>query len=310
MQIFLHISACLLLLFALRAQAGTGCEFSDNTSNDDCVEVGSWQLSLGVGAGVRTNPLADAEDIPLVLIPQLSYQGERFFIENLDIGFIVAESNNQQLNLLITPSYDQVFFHRWNAGNFFIGGPGQGTASSDDGEIVDDEDLPVIDQDLTSGGGKEPEFSQRSWRDLDDRHMAGLAGVEYNLTLNELELQFHYLQDVTKVHDGDEARIVLAKPWLSGKHRVLTSLGLSWQSQEVIQYYYGISEEEADSNNRYTATDGVSQIIRVDWNYKLTDSWDLRVLASVRHLPDAISASPLVNDNKVITAFVGGVYHF
>lgn len=305
MQIFLHISACVLLLFTLTVQAGTDCDPSD----DDCVEVGSWQFSIGVGAGVRTNPLAGAEDIPLVLIPYLSYQGERFFIENLDIGFIVAESNNQQLNLLITPSYDQVFFHRWNAGNFFIDSNGLGTAGSGSGEVVVDEDLPVIDQDPT-GGGKGSEFLKKSWRDVDDRHMAGLAGVEYNLTLNELELQFHYLQDVTKVHDGNEARIVFAKPWLSGKHRILASLGLNWQSQEVIQYYYGISEEEADSNNRYTATDGISQIIRIDWNYALTDNWDVRVLASVRHLPDAISASPLVNDNKVITAFVGGVYHF
>lgn len=307
MQIFLHISACVLLLFALRAQAGTDCDPSDHTS---CVEVGSWQFSIGVGAGVRTNPLVDAEDIPLVLIPQLSYQGERFFIENLDIGFIAAESNNQQLNLLITPSYDQVFFHRWDAGNFFISSNGLGTSGSG-GEFVkeDDEELPVIDQDPT-GGVTGPEFSQRSWRDLDDRHMAGLAGVEYNLTFNELELQLQYLQDVTKVHDGDEARMVIAKPWSRGKQRMLVSLGLNWQSQAVIQYYYGVSEEEADSNNRYTATDGISQIIRVDWNYKLTDSWDLRVLASVRHLPDAISASPLVNDNKVITAFVGGVYHF
>lgn len=306
MQFFLHLSACVLLLFAIAAQAGADCKPSD----DDCVELGTWQLSIGIGAGVRTNPLAGADDIPLVLIPKLSYQGERFFIENLDIGVIVTETQSQQINLLITPSYDQVFFHRWNPGNFFIDGNGLGTAGNG-GEVIedDDEDLPVIDQDLT-GGGKGPVLSTRSWRDLDDRHMAGLAGIEYNLTFNELELQLHYLHDVTKVHDGDEVRFVIAKPWLSGRHSVIASLGLNWQSEEVLHYYYGIGEEEADINNRYRATDGISKIIRMDWNYKLTNNWDLRVLASVRHLPDAISASPLVNDNKVITAFVGGVYHF
>jgi len=289
-------------MFTCVAKASVDCDSND----DDCVEVGSWQLSVGIGAGIRTNPLVDAEDIPLILIPRLSYQGEHFFIENLDVGFILAENDNQQLNLFITPSYDQVFFHRWDAGNFFIDGHGLGTSGTD-GQVVDEDNNT---NEEPQPGDKEPEFSSPSWREVDDRHMAGLAGVEYNVSWQTFEWQFHYLHDVTKIHNGDEARIALAKPWSSGKHRVLMSLGFSWQSREIIQYYYGISEEEADSNNRYTATDGISQIVRVDWNYKLTESWDLRAFASVRHLPDAISASPLVNDNKVITAFVGGVYHF
>ena len=54
--------------------------------------------------------------------------------------------------------------------------------------------------------------------------------------------------------------------------------------------------------------------VRMDANSKpqpyLTERWDLRVLTSYRILPDEISASPLINDNKVITVFVGGVYHF
>ncbi len=307
MQIFLTISAFILYLLAINAQAASDCDPSD----EDCVLVGDWQFSVGIGAGVRTNPLADADDIPLVLIPQVSYQGEHVFIENLDIGVILSENQHQQINLLMTPSYDQVFFHRWSPSNFFIDGPGVGTAGNG-GDIIgggDDEDIPVIDQDVT-GGGKGSVGDGKRLQDLHDRHMAGLAGIEYNLTWDSLELQFHYLHDITRVHEGEEARVVIAKPWVSNRHRLLASVGFNWQSQEVLEYYYGAPKEEVGFRHRYTATDGVSQIIRVDWNYQLTDSWDLRVLASVRHLPDAISASPLVNDNHVITAFVGGVYHF
>lgn len=300
MQILLFISLWCCILIVARAQAGTDCE----PINNACAPIGKWQFSLGVGAGVRTNPVVGGDNIPLVLIPEISYQGDRFFIQNLDAGIILLEDHSQQLNLLITASYDQVFFHRWNAGNFFISSNMLAPA----GKASEDEELPLIDQ--NGNGVNGPQLFDGRWRQLDDRYMAGLAGFEYNLTMDTFDLQLQYVKDVTGIHDGDEARAVIAKPWVKDKHRISLSMGFNWQSKAVIQYYYGINKNEADVESRYLAADGISQVVRFDWNYSLTDNWDLRVLASVRHLSDAISASPLVNDNKVMTAFVGGVYHF
>jgi outer membrane protein len=88
------------------------------------------------------------------------------------------------------------------------------------------------------------------------------------------------------------------------------SLGAVWQSEEIINYYFGISPDEADVENQYLAGSGVSTLLRFDWNYKLSKRWDLRALVSYRHLPPEISSSPLIKNNNVVTAFVGGVYHF
>ena len=52
----------------------------------DCVEVGQLNINVSLGAGVRTNPVIGESDIPLVVIPQISYYGKRFFLENLDVG--------------------------------------------------------------------------------------------------------------------------------------------------------------------------------------------------------------------------------
>src|SRR4051812_20805632 len=71
-------------------------------------EKSNWQLSLALGAGVRTNPVMNNDNMPLIVIPKISYQGERFFIQNLDIGYSFFEDDDQQINLLLTPSYDQV----------------------------------------------------------------------------------------------------------------------------------------------------------------------------------------------------------
>lgn len=269
----------------------------------DCVEQGKWTLSIGVGAGLRTNPLAEGDDIPLFVIPQLSYQGERFFIQNLDIGALLWQNEHHQFNLLATPSYDQVLFERWSPGNFFLDGSTFATAGKNG-----DEKAPVVES-----GDREllaPEFMPLRERELRDRHMAGLAGIEYSWAHSLVELQIQYLTDFTQIHSGEELRIALAKQWRHHKHQWLVSLGANWQSREVINYYYGVSDAEADERGIYIADSAVSPLLRLDWNYEFSEHWDLRMLVSYRQLPDEISASPLMNDNKIITVFVGGVYHF
>lgn len=112
------------LWVALPARAQDLCE-------PDCVPVGDWRVSVGLGAGMRSNPLHQGEDTPLVVLPEVSYYGERFFLENLEMGFTLFEDRRHQLNLLLTPGYDQMYFNRWDPFNFSGSGgfsPGVGGA--------------------------------------------------------------------------------------------------------------------------------------------------------------------------------------
>ena len=84
-----------------------------------CTEIGKWQFGLSIGLGLRSNPLYNSNDIPLVLLPRVSYYGERFFLENLEAGWTLAETDAWMFNALVTPSYDGVFFNRWDPGNIF-----------------------------------------------------------------------------------------------------------------------------------------------------------------------------------------------
>lgn len=273
----------------------------------DCVEVGTWSVSLGLGVGVRSNPLADTDDIPLLLVPHIHYNGERVFVQNLDLGVILWENDDHQLNLLATPSYDQIFFHRWSPGNFFI----DGSAFASTGHFY-----PGSRDDLTShGDGQDrelitPEFRPQQAPQFRDRHMAGLAGIEYGWQGDSLDFNLQYLTDFTQIHSGEELRLTLAKHWQRGRHHWIASLGANWQSQEIINYYYGVTFAEANERGTYEGKSAISPLLRLDWNYALNKRWDLRLLASYRRVPDEISNSPIVDDNKIITVFVGGVYHF
>lgn len=295
----------ILCISALFAAGGYACD----SVEADCVEVGKWDISLGIGAGVRTNPVEEGDDIPLVLIPQVNYNGERFFIQNLDLGVIVWENENQQFNLVMTPSYDQVFFDRWNPSNFFT----DSNALVSTGVTKEGEDGAFGPKNPPIEGGMElvsPGFKEVGTRDLRNRRTAGLAGIEYQFSFDSIDIQFQYLSEFTGLHHGDEARLSFAKHWVNGKHHWVASLGAVWQSSNTMNYYYGVTPPEADARGTYVTNAAITGIARFDWNYKLTERWDLRLLASYRQLPDEISASPLINDNKVITVFVGGVYHF
>jgi MipA family protein len=307
MQPLISFMCLCLLMCASCANAQSSCDPAESA----CAEVGSWHLSLAVGAGVRTNPLAEGDDIPLILIPQLSYTGDRFFIQNLDMGFILLETEQHQLNLFITPSYDQVFFQRWSPSNFFIDSNNFATAGD---KSVTKEEIPTINLDPKNELGPNnsfiPQSNNRYKRNLDKRRTAGLGGLEYNFTNALVDVQVQYLSDFTNIHHGDEARISIAKHWQLQKQRISTTLGAVWQSREVLNYYYGVAPHEADAAGTYYSANGVAKIARVEWSYRLTEQWDISFIASYRQLPDAIAKSPLINDDKVITGFMGAVYHF
>lgn len=263
---------------------------------DDQASDKGWHLSVALGLGQRTNPVMDNGDIPLVILPHLSYQGERFFIDNLDLGMNLAQGDDYQLNLLLTPSYDQVFFRRWDPQNFVL-------EPSSWGGLTKSEQGPL------NSSPEDYTYIEKSR--LHKRRMAALVGVEWRQMLSDTwDLSGQCLQEVTGYYSGQECRIALTKSLRFNRHDLAFTLGESWQSAKTLDYFYGVQEGETVGGGAYAAGSGRAALVRMDWIYHLNSAWDLRFFASYKELPAAITRSPLVTDDKVVTAFVGGVYHF
>lgn len=252
-----------------------------------------WQLSVALGLGVRTNPVMDNDDIPLVILPQFSYQGERFFIQNLDLGYTVFRNDQQSFNLLLTPSYDQIYFNEWDISNFID----RSTLANMTAGAKDSPSLEVNNRAIDKSR-------------LHDRHMAALAGIEYNHNIYDLDIQLQALHEATGYYNGNELRMALSKSLSLGKHDVKLTLGANWQDSATINYFYGLPDNDSPGNFSYTPNAGLTGLLRFDWSYELDEHWSLRFFTSYRHLSHSISDSPLVTQNNVITAFAGGVYHF
>jgi len=283
-ELMVFILLIILGFSSKNLKAQNSCVTKEALQKEDCVTSGQLSFALGVGIGIRTNPLNNSDNIPLVLLPQFSYYGDNFFIENLDFGYSLFDSENSQLNAIATPSYDSVFFNRWDPSNIFVD-IGVNSVNQDAGLATQEDNLTQID----------PE-------EVSKRKFSYLAGFEYSHTWQKSLLQISLLTDISDIHSGSEARLAYQ---YSANRYFSTTLGFTWKDKNLTDYYYGVDENEIiDNRGAYQAESSLSPFVRFSFNTSQgKDSW--RLSLEFQKLDSSISLSPLLKDNRVITFFIG-----
>jgi MipA family protein len=274
------VAAIVFLFCSAEAFAEGDCA----TASDECVPVGGWSLSVALGAGVRTNPLVHGQDIPLVIVPQFSYYGKRFFIDNLDPGVTLFEGESNTLSLVASPGYDRVFFYRSDLQNLFIGATtgvvGGHTA------LVSSRPTPQSAEPL-------PDRS---------RKVTYLAGPEWTFKHAGISGQLDYLHEITGRNHGDEIRAALGIPLgtaVGGAWSV--NLGATWKSAAVVKYYYGYP-------GLYSPGWALDPFVKLGYSRALSSQWTFGAFVHCERLGNAIADSPIVDRHYVTTAFVGATY--
>jgi MipA family protein len=276
---------CFLLILAGIAQAQAATTDDDcKGASSECVAVGKWNFSVALGAGVRSNPLATGKNIPLVVIPQFSYYGKRFFLNDLDLGFTLAENPTNSLNLVASAGYDRVFFYRSDLQNIFVGGlPGNpGPAAF------------VVRSAASSTPVK---FPPRA------RHFTYLAGPEWTFKLSGVSGQLDVLRDITDQNNGTEIRAALGIPLVESRGSLTADIGITWKSAAIVNYYYGAA-------GIYEAGSALNPFVKLGYTLPLGRKWRLSAFAEYERLGNAIASSPIVEERYVETAFVGAIYTF
>lgn len=267
---------------AVLAHAGATFAADDCTNaSDDCVAVGHWNFSVALGAGIRTNPLKQSQDIPLIVVPQFSWYGKRFFIENLDPGVTLFEGETNTLSLVASPGYDRVFFYRSDLQNIFVGG----TASFS-----------------SATPGKEGPAGSREIP-ARPRKITYLAGPEWTFNYGSVAGQLDYLHEITGRNHGDEIRAALKVPLGHLGGTWSANLGVTWKSAGIVNYYYG-------SPGVYQPRWALNPFAKVGYSRPLSRKWKLDAFVHCERLGNAIADSPIVARRYVTTAFVGANYVF
>lgn len=245
----------------------------------ECVEVGQLDISVSLGVGSRSNPVMGESDIPLIVLPQISYYGKRFFLENLDVGVTLHEGRSSTFNLIASPGYDRVFFYRDDLQNFFVSGA---TGAVSLASPTDKEIEPAV------------EF------DVRPRRTTYLAGPEWLFQYGNIVGQVDALYEITGRHDGYEVRAAVAAPIIQSEHSLVVSGGLTWKSAEVVHYYYGV-------DGLYEPGAALSPFLKLGYTRALSDRWSINAFVHYERLGSAIADSPIVSGDGVTTAFVGVV---
>jgi MipA family protein len=228
-------------------------------------ENDGWHGIVGVGGIVRTEPYQDI-NYRILPFPYVIMRRGGFFIEGLEIGYRVVESNQATFDVILTPRLEGFDA---NEGAIFNG---------------------LEDRDFSLDGG-----IATGWRQ---------GTIEFNLSA---------VTDLLHKSHGREVKASIGKTYiLTGKMTLLTpSIGLKWKSENLVNYYYGVSPTQGNTNRPgYLGEATLNYIAAVNGTYSLTKRSTLFAGVEYEKFGDDISDSPLVKSEKMISVFLGYGWQF
>ena len=280
----------LLLSFSALAEDEILCE-----ANNDCIEIGRWDIGIALGYGVKTNPLKDYDDIPIYLAPTIAYYGDSWFFDNGNIGYTLIEDEQFTINLNTSFSADSAYFYRWDPSNIFIAGTNQFAVPT-----------KRFSGPRTLSTKTEPIFNE-----LEDRNFTLLGGIDAFIYTRIGIINLTVAHDLFDVHSGSEAKFKWLYNLSLAQWRIEVAAIANWKSEEIIDYYYSVRPSENSYwSERYQAGSATNLGLELTTQYVINEHWELIFLARYTELGDKIVESPLVNKPNTNTFFVGTAYRF
>ncbi|MBD1580776.1 MipA/OmpV family protein [Pseudoalteromonas sp. S16_S37] len=153
-----------------------------------------------------------------------------------------------------------------------------------------------------------------TFKGMDDRDIGFDLGASINFYNEEIGfLSLEWLADVTGTSEGNEVSAIWAYP-IEGKALTITpSVFWRWQSDDLINYYYGVKTKEVTATRAAYTPDAASTFgAALSLDYKLTASVTLFSEISAYSLDDEVKNSPLIDNDKDMGygASIGFVYSF
>jgi len=256
----------------------------------------SWRIGAAFGYGERTNPLIQSDDIPVLVDVDIAWFGKRWFFDNGDVGYTLFDRSSSTTSLVARVNDDRVFFGKTNTRyvNFAYAGNGFTTG------------LPPP---AAAGGSEDPPPPVEV--NPPDRDYAIELGVESLLDGDWGAAELRAFHDVSGTHGGYELSAHYSRRWTVGRLSIAPTLGFSYKSAQMNNYYWGVHADEAtDALPEYHAGAGVNFEGGLVTNYYLTRHLRFALSVNYERLADEIAASPLAEDDYVVAYFSGFAWTF
>lgn len=239
-----------------------------------------WRLGAAFGYGLRTNPLVQSDDIPIIVDLDIAWFGDHWFFDNGDLGLTFADNDRLTASIVARFNSDREFFGVTD--NRFVSFDAAG--------------MPLTEA---------VEF------EVPDRDYAIELGLEILTDGAWGSLQLSAFHDVSNTHGGYELYADYAYGWRRQRLFIEPSIGASYKSANLNNYYWGVTEDEAGVVVLpYEAGAGINWHTRFKLGYHLSRHWAVSFVAEYERINDEAAASPIVEDRNVLGYFAGVSYRF
>ncbi|MFN7784388.1 MAG: MipA/OmpV family protein [Lysobacterales bacterium] len=136
-------------------------------------------------------------------------------------------------------------------------------------------------------------------------------GASASRALGPGRIEFAAFTDALDRSGGQELDLMWRGDFGRGPFRVQPEAGLRWQSEDLVDYYFGVRADEATTlRPAYRAGSALVPRVAVNALAPLGGQWSLFARLSYDDLPAEITDSPLVDRGSERRAFIGLVYGF
>ena len=240
----------------------------------------NWRIGAALGYGQRTNPLVQSEDIPIIVDLDIAWFGDRWFFDNGDGGLTFADNRALTASVVGRFNSDRVFFGRT--------------------------DTRFVTVDAVGAPLSQPVDFRPP-----DRDYAIELGIELLTDGSWGAVQLTAFHDVSSTHEGYELYANYSFGWRQRRLYIEPSLGLSYKSADLNNYYWGVTPAEAGNVVLpYEAGAGVNWHTRFVIGYQINRQWALSLVAEYERLNDEAAKSPIVDEDSVRGLFVGMAWRF
>jgi outer membrane protein len=260
-------------------------------NNNECIQVDSWQVGIAIGVGVKTNPLIDGSNIPLVILPDIAWYGQKAYFDNGELGYQWLEAQKFEFDTFIRLDSERAFFSFLHPANIFLP------------QIDSATDFPIDNAQVPS--------PNLSIKDIANRRWAANGGIRLRYLVGKNQWQFAFLKDITQVHRGHQFTINYSYKWNWQDVGFRMNFGVNWKSAKLIDYYYGVSTRDTTNTVlHYKAASGWQPHISIAVQKPISKNWLWLADLGYQKLPSSMVNSPIIEDSSIQQVFLGVAYRF
>jgi outer membrane protein len=148
---------------------------------------------------------------------------------------------------------------------------------------------------------------------MQDRRMSLDGGLkaEYELPWHKVVVGGKVMADMLSRSDGIEYELALRRPIQGKIFRLIPSAGVRYQTKSMVDYYYGVRDNEARAGRAaYEPRGSLNPFANLVLNTGLSRNVIIVTMFGVESLGSDIRKSPIVDESYVVTAAAGLTYRF